>query len=267
MTMSNAEYHAHKAIGKSGLDLIAKSPAHFRYAPKREATRAMVLGTATHMAVLEPSRFAAEFVTLPGVDDRRSAIYKQAVAQRGEESVLTGTEADRIAGMATAVWSNQYLAGILEAPGQAEVSIFATDPVTGVQVKIRPDWLSADGLCLDLKTSSDASDGGFGKSVANYRYHVQEAFYRDVFQWFTGEKMRGFEFPVVESEAPHCCTVMRLPDDAVQYGRKLYRENLNTFARCLESGIWPGLPGDPHVLALPGWFVAEIENSMEIIYD
>lgn len=264
--MTNEEYHADKAIGKSGLDLIARSPAHFRYAPKREPTRAMTIGSATHCAVLEPHRFATDYVVLPGVDDRRSAIYKQAIAQRGEEYVLTGSEGDRIAGMASAVWANQYAAEMLRADGgRAEQSFFATDPVTGVRVKIRPDWLTADGRCLDLKTTQDASDTGFGKSIVNYRYFVQEAFYRDVYQWATGERMPSFEFLVVESEMPHCCTVVELPADAVEYGRTLYRRNLNTFADCLASGVWPGLPSDPHVIALPSWFVAEIENAQEIV--
>ena len=264
--MTNAEYHAEPCISKSGLDLIARSPAHYRYAPSREPSRAMVIGSATHAAILEPAVFAADYVVLHGIDDRRAAAWKQAVAARGsDEFVLTGSEGDRIAAMAESVRGNPDAMEVLSSPGVAESSFFTTDPVTGVQVKIRPDWLTDDGRCVDLKTSADASDEGFGRSVVNYRYFVQQAFYSDVYMWATGERLASFDFLVVESDAPHCSTVIRLPDDAVEYGRQLYRRDLNLYAECLARDEWPGLPRERHMLALPGWFVSQIENALEVV--
>src|SRR5690606_39465824 len=64
-SMSNEEYHSlPDSISKSGLDLIARSPAHYRYAERREPTRAMVIGTAIHAAILEPDVFATEYLLL-----------------------------------------------------------------------------------------------------------------------------------------------------------------------------------------------------------
>jgi len=257
--LSNAEYHGMPAIGKSGLDLMARSPAHFRYQAAKEPSRNMVIGTATHMAILEPDKFAAQFVTLPDGVDRRSSAYKEAAAAKGADYVLTRSEADRIEGMVAAVRGNRWASELLEA-GNAEVSVFADDPVTGVRCKVRPDWLTA-GLILDLKTTSDASDEGFGKSVANYRYHVQAAYYTDVYRWATGEYM-PFRFLVVESDLSHGCTIMTLPDDVVEYGRRLYRRDLNLYASCLQNNEWPGIPGIPHTLQLPSWFVAEMDAFM-----
>lgn len=257
--LSNHDYHAHPAIGKSGLDLMARSPAHFRYQAAKEPTRNMTIGTATHMAILEPDRFAAEFVTLPDGVDRRSSAYKEAAAARGADNVLTRSEADRIDGMAAAVRANKWAVELLAA-GRPEVSVFADDPVTGVRCKVRPDFLTAGGVIVDLKTTADASDEGFGKSVANYRYHVQAAYYADVYRWATGEGAPPFRFLVVESDLPHGCTIMTLPDDVTEYGRRLYRRDLNLYAACLENNEWPGIPGIPHTLPLPPWFVAEMDN-------
>lgn len=261
--ISNEEYHEGDGISKSGLDLIARSPAHYRYSAKREPTRSMVLGTATHAAILEPDLYAKQYVVLPDGIDRRSSVYKEAAATKGADNVLTRSEADRIEGMTNSVKGNTHARAILSS-GWAERSLTAKDPVTGVLVKIRPDWLSAGLACLDLKTAADATDDGFGKSVANYRYHVQQAFYTDVFQWATGERLSDFAFLVVESDLPHCSTIIRLPDDVVAYGRHLYRRDLNEYASCLESDNWPGLPKDPHVIGMPGWFVAQMDAEMEV---
>lgn len=261
--MSNEEYHAHDSISKTGLDLIARSPAHYRYAPRKEPTRSMTIGSATHAAILEPAVYAAKYLTV-SVDDRRSSVWKEAVKARSEEFTLTQGEGDRIGAMAEAVRGNAHMAGVYGAPGKAEVSIITKDPVTGVLVRCRFDWLGADGFAADLKTASDASDDAFGKSVVNYRYFVQEAFYRDVFQWETGERVGGFEFHVVESDAPYCTNVVQLPADVIEYGRQVYRRDLNRYADCLHRGEWPGLPGEPHTLALPGWFVNQIEDEMEV---
>jgi len=265
-TMTNEEYHRAEGVSKSGLDLINRSPAHFRYSATREPTRSMTLGTATHAAILEPELYASQYIALPEGVDRRSSVYKEAIKERGEDSILTRGEADRIDGMTASVRSNLHASAILSA-GYAEQSIFATDPETGVIVRIRPDWISAGLACLDLKTAADASDDGFAKSVANYRYHVQQAFYTDVFKWATGDKFSDFGFLVVESDLPHSSTIIRLPDDVVAYGRKLYRRNLNTYAECLNRDEWPGIPQAPHVIGMPGWFVNEMESEMEVSYE
>lgn len=258
--LSNAEYHGLPAIGKSGLDLMARSPAHFRYQAKNEQSRNMVLGTAAHMAILEPDKFSDAFVTLPDGVDRRSSAYKEAAAAKGADYVLTRSEADRIEGMASAVQGNKWAMDFL-ADGRPEVSVFADDPVTGVRCKVRPDWLASGGVIVDLKTTSDASDEGFGKSVANYRYHVQAAFYTDVYRWATGDVL-PFRFLVVESDLPHGCTIMELPADVIEYGRRMYRRDLNLYAECLRNDVWPGIPGVPHALQLPSWFVAEMDAFM-----
>jgi hypothetical protein len=71
--MPNGEYHAHPAIGSSGLKLLKRSPLHYWSAyldpdrERREATPAMIRGTAWHAAIFEPEKFAAEFAAKPDI--------------------------------------------------------------------------------------------------------------------------------------------------------------------------------------------------------
>lgn len=65
--ISNADYHGGPGISKSGLDLIAKSPAHLHWAQtaandNRAPTAAQRIGTAAHALILEPEVFAREYV-------------------------------------------------------------------------------------------------------------------------------------------------------------------------------------------------------------
>lgn len=261
--LSNNEYHQSEGISKSGLDLVARSPAHYRFSAKREPTSAMSLGSATHAAILEPAMYAEQYVILRDAPDRRSSVYKEAVKQRGSEYVLLGKEADQIAGMQEAVRSNPHAMALLSA-GHAEQSLFTRDPVTGVIVRARYDWLTAAGQPVDLKTTQDASDEAFGKSIMNYRYHVQDVLYCDVWEWAFGEQPPQMLFLAVESDMPHCTAIHRIPHDFRQYARKLYRADLNRYADCLESGEWPGLPQEEHTTQMPGWAVAMVESEMEI---
>ena len=251
--LSNADYHVHDSISKSGLDLIARSPAHFRYQEKREPTRAMVIGSALHAAVLEPELFASQYMLLRNVSDRRASEYKQAVAVHGADFVLTGSEADYVAGMQETILSHAYAGRVLSEPGRAELSVITNDPVTGVAVRCRFDWLTDAGKPVDLKTTQDARPDAFGKSVANYRYHVQAAFYSDVWEWETGDKLDRFEFLAVEKSMPHALAVYMLDDEALAEGRRLYREALNLYADCLERDEWPAYGSDPQWLCLPQW--------------
>lgn len=263
--LSNEEYHAADGISKSGLDLILRSPAHYRFSEKREATRAMEIGTALHCAILEPERFAADYMLLREVTDRRASAYKEACKVWSAERVLTGTEADRVAGMQESARSNQHLAGYLSAPGRYELSVFATDPETGVLVKCRFDKLLEDGQAVDLKKTQDIRE--FAKSVANYGYHMQAAFYMDVYEWATGCKLQGFVFAAVEELLPHASAPFVLDEEALDIGRMLYRKALNEYADCLSADEWPGIACEPQTIQLPSWYINQFENESEVKFD
>jgi exodeoxyribonuclease VIII len=262
--LSNEDYHRADGISKSGLDLILRSPAHYRFAEKREATRAMEIGTALHCAILEPERFASEYMLLRNCTDRRASEYKEAVKVWGTERVLTGTEADKVAGMQESVRSNPHLSMLAE-PGRCELSVFATDPETGVLIKCRFDKLTDGGVAIDLKKTQDIRD--FGKSVANYGYHMQEAFYRDVWEWATGERLAGFVFAAVEEQMPHASAPLTLDAEALDIGRMLYRKALNEYAECLNDDEWPGIACEPETIQLPSWYINQFETQDNLDWD
>lgn len=255
--LSNEAYHASSAISKSGLDLIARSPAHYAYRSPSAPSRAMEIGTAIHTALLEPDRYASEYVTVD-CEDRRASAYKEAVKVHGSERVLTRAESDKIGGMSASVQGNPHAQALLKHDFAAtEVSILTVDPETGVNVKCRFDLL-AGNKALDLKKTQDARPDAFAKSVANYRYMVQAAFYTDVYRWETGMELKAFGFLVVEEEMPHASAIYVLDDDAIQYGRKLYRRDLNRYAECLNANEWPSVDQTPQILSLPSWVYKEV---------
>jgi len=221
----------------------------------------MVLGQALHVAVLEPELFKQDYLLLPEVKDRRASAYKEAVKTHDADLTLIGHEANYIAGMQESMSNNQTVSARLKAAGRSEVSVITTDPETGVAVRCRFDRLSDLNEATDLKKTQDARAPAFSRSVANYTYHVQQAFYSDVWEWETGEKLKDFLFCAVEEKLPHAAMLYQLDDEAVEYGRKLYREALNYYAECLNKDIWPAYSEEVEMLSLPTWAAPDVEDN------
>ena len=262
LNMPNDDYHAGPGIGNSGLNLIARSPAHFYFAPPQEPNRFKEIGSAIHCALLEPERFAADYVLLKDVKDRRSSAYKEANKVHPGEFLLTGPEADNIVGMQQAVYAQRHARAVLETKGTREAAIYSRDPETGVLVRAKYDILTDSGRAIDLKKTQDARPSTFSRSAFNYRYHCQTAFYSDVFEWATGDKLAAFAILAVEEKIPHAAMLYVLDDQAVEAGRALYRSALNIYAKCLEQNHWPAYGEEPQILSLPPWAERSIENEL-----
>lgn len=261
--MPSEVYHAHDSISNSGLKLVSQSPAHFKYPPKREAGRNMVIGSALHMACLEPHLFYDTYMLLRGVDDRRAKEYKDAKAEYGEEFVLVGSECERVEGIAKSLSSDSKIALLLDADGHTELSGFSTDPDTGVTCRHRFDKLLNNGIAIDLKTSIDARPDAFSRAIYNYNYHVQAAFYADQYEWVTGNIIADFIFIVVESESPYACKMYRLDSDSLQVGRDAYRRALDKYAECRTSGIWPAYGNDGvEEISIPNWAINKYDDQL-----
>lgn len=261
--MPNSAYHAHQSISNSGLSLVARSPAHYRHAAARKPTRAMEVGTAIHTALLEPHRFAEEYITA-SVDDRRKVEYKDAAKVYGGDNTLTASEGASVAFMVEAIRANEDAAALLDADGWAELSLFVTDPETGVDMRCRFDWVTVDAIALDLKKTQDCREFAFAKSLHNYRYHAQAAMYSHVYELLTGRQLQSFKLLAVE-EQPPCANVLYDIDPlAMQYGHMLYREALQQYAEAKAQDHWPTYTGSG-VVTLPEYVLMAMENEAEEI--
>lgn len=261
--MKSEEYFAIEAASNSGLNLVRQSPAHFKYRePDSGDTRAKQIGTAIHAAILEPDHFASYYLVAES-DDRVSSFYKGLAKDAGGHRVLTRPEYRRILGMQESAYRNTRFAGYMQAGGRNELSVIAKDPVTGAQVKCRFDRKGDGNWALDLKKCQDARGSEFTKTISSYGYYMQVAFYMMAWEWETGEKMAEFPIVALEEKSPHGCILHDLDEIALELGRKHAREALDTYARCLESGVWPGYQHESEITSVTNWMANELLGDSE----
>lgn len=261
--VSNSDYHSSPGISKSGLDMVNRSPAHFKYAPKKEPTAAMRIGTAVHTAILEPNIFKTEYMCLSNIYDRRKAEYKDAVKEFGADNVVIASEAIMISSMQEALFLNSDAFGLLELNGWSEISLFATDE-NGILLKCRFDRLAECGIALDLKTTNDATEYGFSKSINDYRYHVQVAFYNKVYHLLTGHNLTAFKFIAMEKEAPNYSKVWQLSQESISIGAHYMNKNLAAYTEAFKADFWPMQDdGSQSEISLPNWAINQFEAELE----
>ena len=255
-------YHAHDSVSNSGLKLVNRSPAHFKRPPERTSTRAMVVGSALHMACLEPDLFYATYVLLDDAENRLCKEYKDQKKKCSEDLILVKSEIEKIEGITKSLYSNPEATKLLNQDGWNELSGFAHDAETGMICRHRFDKLTKKGLAIDLKTTTDARPNAFSRSIFNFGYHVQDAFYSDQYQWITGEELEGFAFIVVETESPYAVKVYYLGDESRNLGRETYRKALNTFAYCKDTKEWPSYNDEPEEINVPHWALRDYDESL-----
>lgn len=189
-----------------------------------------------------------------------SDVMAEWVQNNGHRTILTSEQFEQLHAMRDAVMAHPAARALLtNVKGVAESSVYWNDPETGELCRCRPDFWRNDGVIVDVKTTEDASPEGFAKSIFNWRYHVQGAFYTDgvnlaIEQSKSDEhKVRAFVFLAVEKKAPYAVGVYRLDDASRELGRIEYRRDLNKFAGCQKSGVWPGYGEAIQSISVPSW--------------
>lgn len=252
------EYFAIEAASNSGLKLIRRSPAHFKYRePGTGDTRAKQIGSAIHMALLEPELFAKTYHAAEA-DDRVSAYYKGLAKDLGGAVVLTRPENRRIVGMQASAYRNKRFAGYMKAAGRNELSVVTKDPQTGVVIKCRFDRKLDHLPAFDIKKCQDARSNEFARAITNYGYYMQVAFYKHAWFCETGERIDDFPLIAIEEDSPHGVICHDLDEIALELGRRHFREALDTYARCLDSGIWPGYEEESEFTSVTSWAANEL---------
>lgn len=255
--MTNEQYHAAEGISKSTLDLVHMAPALIDWKKAAPVDQSKLetfnMGHAVHCAILEPERFKGEYLAAPKVD-RRTKAGKQEYAEFLENSkgktVLSADDYTKVKLMRDSALAHPEFRVLYDAGFDAEQSIFWNYKNTDLVCKCRHDFISQGlPLSIDIKSTSDIDR--FSKSVAEYRYHVQDAHYSDGAKAEFGEPFE-FYFLAVSTTISGGRYPVRLFElsfgDKAQ-GLRERNEDLETIAHCQANNSWPGI----EQISLPQW--------------
>jgi exodeoxyribonuclease VIII len=193
---------------------------------------------------LEPDELSSRYgICLPRNTKAGKEMEGEMIAA-GIEAV-TASDMEQAMAMAGSVRSHQAAAALLR-DGKAEQSFWWDDTPTGLRCKCRPDWYTGNTI-VDLKTTTDASPKGFARSVAQWRYAIQQNHY------LAGTFAERFVFIAVEKTYPYAVGVYELDEAAALYGEAERRNNLQTIADCRAISEWPGYGNTIQSLSLPAW--------------
>ncbi len=254
------------SISSSGLREIFgenKSPKHFfakwrgnpAYKEDADEKRHFVIGRAIHHLLLGERNFAKLFCIQPTEwpDEQGEVkpwhngrkVCKAWNAARVAEgrSWLSPAEVEAIKQMAISVGNHPLVkAGALN--GQIERSLFWKDKETGVWLKSRPDAIPTDsGLCVDLKTTISTHWNDMVRTMRSFAYYRQAATVREGFRQVLDIDWESFTLIFVEKKDPWHTRDVRPDEQDLHRGDRANRAAIRIFAKCIETGIWPG-PGD-----------------------
>ena len=259
--MNQETYNQLPGLNNSGMKWLEKSPAHYkawRDGLFEQSSPALTLGIAIHCAILEPARFASEYLALPDTSHlatpgKKAAATKAAKKEYADsgKSLLSHQDYNTVTRIWEAVMAHPYARYLVE-ESEPEVVHQWTDEDSGALCKGRTDLIMPkQGIISDIKSAEDASPEGFSMSIARYQLHRQAAFYRD------GCKAQQFNFIVVEKVPPYGVMVYNVPDYVIDIGRKLYKPLSHLYQRCLDSNEWPSYSQDVTSVNLPAWAIPD----------
>ena len=255
----NIEYNSIIGLNYSGAKQILRSPAHYKawleaQAEDESDSPALKLGRLVHLACLQPKEFLDRVKIEPNVDGRTKEgkaikeAFKATLAE-GDETVTDELYA-QIDGIAESV---EFAINTLK-PDQ---SCWVTEkPYTkdfdGITIKGRPDLVFKIKGCealqiLDVKTCQSAEPAAFARDIANYKYHLQAAFYSELVG------TTNFFIVAVEKEPPYAYRIYTLDAAALSEGQALMRDAVAAYKQSITFQTWPSYTRNVCEISLPKW--------------
>lgn len=239
--ISHEAYHADRScVSSTALKEMLRSPAHFKHylQSRRKETPSMFFGTAIHARLLEPHVFAQSYIATL-FPNRKAAGYKQFAESITEHMILTQEQTRGLEIIAHNVDQHARARDWLSS-GIKEQTLVWQDEETGIWLKIKPDCLVYnDGICLDVKSTQDASKYGFRAACRSLLYHFSAAMYLEGLKKCFGRDF-DFAFLAIENDAPYQVNLLGAPPAMIREGTAMFREALRRLRTCIDTNSWPG---------------------------
>jgi len=240
-----ADYLAVDALSASGCEALISHGKWGFYMrnlhPDRERreTNALADGELLHTYLLEPERFAREYMRGPdGPEDKRLRAWKDAIAEAEAtgRQILKPSQFAWLARCRAEVDAHPFArSAILGSSGLSEVTVYWE--MGGVHCKARFDRLMPK-IGIDLKKTRDASDDGFVREAERYRYDIKASWYLSASNAMLdlGDdrfQQTHFGFVAIEQGWPQLVNVfayeredLRRADRQIAQAIELYRDGL-----------------------------------------
>lgn len=258
---SNDSYHADLShMSCSAAKTLLDSPLlyyhQFVQGSRPAASGAMAHGTLMHRWLEEGQAFL-DLLVCPPPDalTPTGLVGAQARKWAAQEApptavVVSPSERAEILAEVAAILGNPAAADLIGRIARHEVSVRWTHK--GHPQKCRFDAVTSCGLVLDLKTTSVRNiSANFWKSVLDFRYHLQDAWYRRGME-ASGMEAAPLRFIVVSTSTPPECQVVTLPESVVREGARLMDKALESLALRRRLNYWnPDYHGEVVELSFP----------------
>ena len=260
--MSEREYIDCDAVSFSRFKHFNKTAQHcYAYMTRPPDTKsAQELGSAIHVAILEPERFEEDYFQAPG-GDKRSKGVKEAwrIAEEDHPGAigLKPADWDTCRGARDAVWSRHaYAAALLGGEGFNECAYVWTDPGTQLKCKFKADRLSncpdGHGAIIDIKSIVEATDRKITFAIRDFQYHVQGAHGIEGLNQLR-PATRRFILIWCEKSRPYAVRVTEVSEHSMELGKRERRRFLDQYRQCIDSGIWPAYAQGLELVDVPDY--------------
>lgn len=253
-SMPYEDYATLPGLRAGAIKTLLSSPLeyHWGLTHQREETDALRLGTATHLAILEPERFERE-VSVWG-ERRAGKLWDQWSREQTDAGhlILNTREHELICAQARAVREDEQAGPLLAQVTDREISV--TWDRDERPAKARLDAITSDGVVVDLKSAADVTPRGFAAAAWRYGYHVQAAWYLEAALQAGLTDEERFAFLTVGKRLPIDAVVYEVSTDLLHRGREQIAIALERLERCEAEDHWPGV-AEGRVLTLdaPSW--------------
>jgi hypothetical protein len=246
------------SLSSSGAKLLLppSCPAIFQWSRTHPTySDAFDFGHAAHAKVLGAG---AEIVAVDADDWRGKAAREAKDQARAEgKTPLLAKDVAVVDAMAAKLLEHPVASALLDPDhGRAEQALFAQDEESGgVWLRAMLDWLP--------KTTSDVGDPeAFGRTMANFRYHGQAAWYLDLMRALgLADEDAAFVFIVQSKQAPYLVSVIEPDAHALRVGREENRAAIELYAECTSTGIWPDFGGGVALASLPPYYATRLPKD------
>jgi hypothetical protein len=278
-------------MGRGALMEFSRCPMRWRMGYVSPESESKTWGTMLDAAALTPARFQAQFVAQPETYPAQAnhQKVKKGTISEGDplpwnnnatycadwcelqvgKTIIRHADAINVEAAVARLHGDEIIHDLFRcSKKQVQVTGEYHDQETGIVVPVKSliDLLPSAhnvtwGKCVaDLKTTTSAGQKAFKRTLFMYGYHVQAAWYLDLYVAATGEDRTDFLNVVQESFPPFQPGRRLISSELVELGRSDYIGALRDYCQCLKTGTWPDYERGDRVIN--GFSAVELEAWM-----